>query len=370
MEQQAVPDRTFFSSVCKKDLSIEIMRIMACFFVIFNHTSQNGFFLFSVRPIGSLQYWIDLFISVFCKFAVPLFFAISGALLIPKEDSLKKTLWRIIRAIIVLTLFSFLYYFVEVYNGNETFDFSRFLLKLYCSNWNGTYWYLYAYIPFLITLPLLRSFAKGLDSKWFIYMFVIGFLFRRILPVIEYLANEGKYHINDYFGNNLRWIYINIVEFPLLGYFLNCRIRSSDITRKQLAIMWTTNVITIIISSYLTYYKQSKGQGLDQAFHETFVVINVLSLFLTTKKVFGSKKINIIISKMICCLGECTFGIYLLHVLILLKWNWTNELWTFFNNKLGINQMFTAFIVCFIVMLIGFIPIYILKKLPILKKLL
>lgn len=54
-------------------LYIEILRIIACFFVIFNHTYTKGFMLFSTRQIGSLSYWIYMFISVFCKVSVPLF---------------------------------------------------------------------------------------------------------------------------------------------------------------------------------------------------------------------------------------------------------------------------------------------------------
>lgn len=36
----------------KKYLYLEAMRIIACFFVIFNHTGNNGFFLFSQRELG------------------------------------------------------------------------------------------------------------------------------------------------------------------------------------------------------------------------------------------------------------------------------------------------------------------------------
>lgn len=65
-----------------KRLDIELMRIVATFFVIFNHTGDKGFFLFSLYDAHSIQYWIYLFISVFCKFSVPLFFMIAGSLLL------------------------------------------------------------------------------------------------------------------------------------------------------------------------------------------------------------------------------------------------------------------------------------------------
>lgn len=68
-----------------KHLDIELMRILACFFVIYNHTGVQGFYLFSLYDSSSSTYLMGLFLSVFCKFAVPIFFAISGALLLDRD---------------------------------------------------------------------------------------------------------------------------------------------------------------------------------------------------------------------------------------------------------------------------------------------
>ena len=97
----------------EKRIYFEVMRIVACFFVIFNHTSVNGYFLFSTREPGSAHFWIELFVSVFCKFAVPLFLAISGALLLAKEDEPLSVIYkkRFPRILLVLLLSSLLYYY-------------------------------------------------------------------------------------------------------------------------------------------------------------------------------------------------------------------------------------------------------------------
>ena len=71
-------------------IHLEIMRIVAIFFVIFNHTAKNGFWLFSLYTPDSFHYWtsqiffnsfvlvncITIFISVkywFQKIVVPNF---------------------------------------------------------------------------------------------------------------------------------------------------------------------------------------------------------------------------------------------------------------------------------------------------------
>ncbi|MDE7206696.1 MAG: acyltransferase family protein, partial [Lachnospiraceae bacterium] len=73
-------------------LHIEFIRIIAAFFVIFNHTGDKGFFIYSTYDLGGFHYWLALAISIVCKISVPLFFMISGALLLEKEYSLK-TIW-------------------------------------------------------------------------------------------------------------------------------------------------------------------------------------------------------------------------------------------------------------------------------------
>ena len=40
---------------------LEAARILAAFFVIFNHTGASGFFLFAQRPWGSAAFWVYLF---------------------------------------------------------------------------------------------------------------------------------------------------------------------------------------------------------------------------------------------------------------------------------------------------------------------
>ena len=77
----------------QRHLDIELIRIIACFFVIFNHTGEDGFFLFSRYDWKSISFWIYLMISIFCKCSVPLFFAVTGALLLEKEETAGR-LWR------------------------------------------------------------------------------------------------------------------------------------------------------------------------------------------------------------------------------------------------------------------------------------
>ena len=62
-----------------KKIYIEVLRCIAIFFVIFNHTEEYGFDLYK-ETAETWPYIIYLTISILCKAAVPIFFMISGGL--------------------------------------------------------------------------------------------------------------------------------------------------------------------------------------------------------------------------------------------------------------------------------------------------
>ena len=270
-----------------KYLYLEIMRILACFFVIFNHTGNNGFFLFSQRSWGSVQFWLYMFASIFCKFSVPLFFAISGVLLLSQPDESMKKLWfrRIGRIAMSLFVFSFIYYIVEVYTGNQEWDIPNFFIQLYENNWNFSYWYLYAYLQMLITLPFLRTLSQNLKNQYFYYLFVLFFFFNGVLPILQFLLWEDKHYLN---GNlKLGWLTANIVFYPLMGYFLQNRVHHIEKKGKLILIMWSVNILTIVVCCVMTYLKAKYvGECVEsksQAFHNSFSMVNTACIFLTTK---------------------------------------------------------------------------------------
>ena len=74
------------SQAGKRTVYLDFIRILAIYMVLFNHTRTSGFVLFTVRR-GSFFYPFYLFNAILIKSAVPLFFMVSGALLLGKEES-------------------------------------------------------------------------------------------------------------------------------------------------------------------------------------------------------------------------------------------------------------------------------------------
>lgn len=108
-------------------------------------------------------------VSIFCKVAVPIFFMISGGMLLGKEESIRELFKkRIFRYVIVILLFTFLQYLRIVrVNLEGGFHISTWLLYCYCGNIIEPYWFLKSYLSFLLCVPLLRIIARNLDKICF-----------------------------------------------------------------------------------------------------------------------------------------------------------------------------------------------------------
>lgn len=201
---------------------IEAIRIIALFFVIFNHTNQRGYTHFTVYPGGSFQYWFAMLFSIIAGISVPLFFMISGIFLIDKEESIssvwKKRIPKYVITLLVFSLFGYLFYLKFDFS---LFSTSDFLKKLYSGGVIIPYWFLYAYIAFLIGLPLLRKLIKNMDDQDFLYLIGIYILFNGIINLLQYRMSNGTVYING--SLNVSHFTSNVVFYPAIGYFLGKR---------------------------------------------------------------------------------------------------------------------------------------------------
>ena len=358
--------------VKNKRLDIELMRIIAAFFVIFNHTGNTGFFLFSLYDANSMQYWIYLFVSIFCKLSVPLFFMVAGALMLNRQDESIKKLWtyRVLHILLILGIWSFFYYMIAIKQGVESFNVFHFFSQFYDDCWNFSYWYLYAYIAFLISLPLLQRFAKSLTDKEYLCMFFLYIIFAMVIPSVQYLFFQGKHGLNGYVS--IGWFASDIVIFPLTGYFLSFRKRNF-LNKKRIMILWMVNIATILLASYLTYYRAKImgvcDEGSSQVFHNTFVLINGVTVFVTCQYLNDHTCLLKKIEKLVTSFGGCTFGIYLLHVYIKSWPNLNSFLWNSFRENINMSPMLYAFVLCGVVFMCGYIITLILKHIPMLCRL-
>lgn len=213
----------------KKKIYLELLRIIAIILVLYNHTDLKGFWIFSVTENQILSN-IYMFLACVTNINVPLFFMISGALLINKEESYKDLfIKRILKYIIIIFLFQFIAYCLHVReNFSEWFSLSYFLKEIYSSGIMASFWFLYSYLAILIVLPFIRKMAINMSNKDYRYLFLLYVLFIGIIPILEYVVFKDKYHLNL----TLPIITVEGVFYFMMGYFLEHRLKKGSIKQE------------------------------------------------------------------------------------------------------------------------------------------
>lgn len=190
-----------------KKIHLELIRVFAIMLVVFNHTPAFHMPLQSAEVTWS---WVlMLAASLADKMGVPLFFMVSGALLLGREESLMHVLrHRVLRMLLVLALFLVAQnaYFVGI--GQLTLAEGVHQMVRLKSPAPAT-WFLSAYTAFLLILPLLRLLAQHMQPRHFVYLIILHLVFYEFIP-LEHTPLSPWLPSTAIVG----WLYI----FPLLGY--------------------------------------------------------------------------------------------------------------------------------------------------------
>lgn len=348
-----------------KTLHIELLRIIAIYFVIFNHTGDKGFFLFA-NELESPFFPFYLFASVVCKIAVPIFYMITGALLLGKNESVKNVLFkRVLRYVFILFVVSFLYWILGASLPISVATLRVFWVKLISDKMTTQLWYLYSYIGVLIMLPLLRRFVISMREKDYMYLLICHVIFVGVVPVLRYILG------NEYLRSNANFsipiISVSCVFFVLMGYYVEHVLDFSGINKKKIGLLWILSILCIVISGIMTMYKADVTGVLNeensQSFHSCLIAIPTLTVYITCKFGLLKKQIPQIFQKIIRTVGATTFGIFLMEKILRFYLGYIC-----YETEVYIGKFMACNLWVLTCVFIGFCFTYILKKIPLIRK--
>lgn len=334
----------------KKKTHLEILRIIAVYFVILTHTGKRGFTYFTtLRP--SFGYLAAMLVPLLCQICVPLFYMISGATLLGKDEP-PSVIWRRrvprIAAVMVLAgLGMYLYY------GPKSVG--DFFSSLYSRNIIAPYWYLYSYLGFLILLPFLRKMIKNLSDREFLYLFGLHLVFNGLIPMLQYplgLKLNGSL--------NVTLVTMNIVIFPAAGYYLE----KKELSARKIAALWALTALALAATMVMTHCKILRTGQLSESqvgtFYKSLCLIPTAAVYATVKKLTCPKWLE----KAAVTVGSCTFGIYLIEQIIRERCYPVRDAMALWLPELAATLIYTA-----LVLAAAFCVIWMLRRIPGIKRL-
>ena len=348
----------------KRKTYLDVLRILANFFVVFNHTAGYTLYQYAENYPESIFYTT---LSLLTKINIPTFLMITGVLLLGKEEEIGVVLRkRVLRFVILILSANTLMYFVHT--PFVEFDFMNWLNACLNCGVEGSYWYLYTHLAILIMLPYLRKIAAGFSRKDFAYFVAVHFVVSTIVPFIDYFIFMSKgVHINIFPEATAVVMVWHTFFYPLVGYYLDKHIDMNAVKGKHIAAMWGVCAIGVVLTTALT-----RGQGMrfgyTEDYFKMFDYIFAITAFLTVKYLFVKKecfKNCSFAQKVIATVAPLTLGIYILDPALKV---YLPKVESFL--PMGTPILCTAIAWCLVSMLVGGLITYVLKLVPGVKKVL
>jgi surface polysaccharide O-acyltransferase-like enzyme len=330
----------------------DLIKIIATFLVMYNHTSDYGWTLWITME--GIPRVINLVFSLLCRIGVPLFFMVSGANLLGKQESFgllfKKRILKWVSLIVLVSIAQYTYN-VGFLGGFDKMSFKGWFQSLY-----GSYSYvpefLWSYLLFLLLLPLLRMICT--DVRLCEYTSYTWFILFEALPLLEFFFNFGGGLVlrNAIDSGLYFWV------FPLVGYCLD---KTTIETRKK-SIIAITSLICLVASVLRVYIFYSKNSAIGG--YNYSLSLSILT-FVLCKSVFEGKKLSKRWSGMISAIGGLSLGTFLLSGIV--QWKvFAVYLWI---DRICGAQM-AALLWMIVTVLVSQVITLVIKQIPVVKSLL
>lgn len=273
---------------------IQILRALAIIAVVIMHT----------LPFGEIK----IFIKPFFTFAVAMFIFLSGLLTSIDVNDVakfyKKRITRVLIPYIIWTLVYSISYWIFGHPKDTLFH--RIFFNLFTATAEGPFYYIFVYIQLVLITPLLKPLFNSKYKYFGLFVSPIASILMLYMPCI-------LFHHWSFWTTHPCFIWFSF-------YYLGLLISNNKIEIKLDSLKWCyyLGLICLQMSEGYIIYK------LGGSFRSSGTLIKITSLLTSTyacllgyKYIINSNYTNNLINKVLVDVGNYSFGIYLLHMLVL-----------------------------------------------------
>ena len=293
---------------------LDAMRIVAILLVLYNHLP--AFHLFHNGKGAMLV--VGLALSVLTRINVPLFAMLSGALLLGRTETYAD-LWRkrISRMLLVVVIFEAAIYVEFHFTRNYDLSLRGFLYGMLGGSLKGftSYWFLYAYLGFLVMLPFLRSVAQHMRRADFLWLVSFQVLATSVVPLVSLalqLAGLPAFKLSSSFVVSLSTV--GLYFYPLIGYWIDRHVDVAALSRRQWSLMAAAVLAGMLLSGLATWTYDDHFDGYTQNYLGPTAYLTTAFVFLVLKRTFGHSysERHQRTSRLLALVSSLVFGVYLM----------------------------------------------------------
>ena len=340
----------------KRLMSYEVLKIMAMFAVVMIHVSALFIHGFSVN---SIEFFIGVVFDGMSRIGVPIFVMVTGALLLNEEKSfdfhkMKKAISKVLFVLMTWSLFYAIWNYASHFPKVSLYDFMiDFLLGHY------HLWYLFMLMGLYLITPLLKTFVNKKNIRYVEWFLMLSLILSFSIPTLNMLCN---YLFTE--SNLISKLFYKF-KFQILGgyttyYILGWYLVIVKFTKKKRMLLYILGVLSLLFSIFGTQVFSMKYDDFYSKFYDNLslhIALYSSSYFVWVQHILKNKLMNN--HPIIHHLSQCSFGVYLIHPLLLM----------YLKDMILIHGGVLELLILYVVTcVLSFMIAYILSHIPYIKK--
>jgi surface polysaccharide O-acyltransferase-like enzyme len=362
-EEEIYPiNRTFY---------VDLLRITATFGVIMLHVAASKW---SDTPVTSADWQVMNIYDSLVRWTVPVFVMISGVFhlragkqTVTFKEEIRIMLKKTFKIICALIFWGILYNITDIFSkyllDNVSFTIYDVIKipagMIFSPGWYHL-WFLYMLIGLYLLTPIFRIFVNSCKREYIGYFLVLFFVIGTCFPLINAILNylsvlDGKqiyFPVNELTG----YVGYYIAGYYFAHYKIKEKIKTGIYIFAILSVLFT-----IVGTSLATLYKK-EATGILYGYLLPNTMFVAYGVFLLFRQVFENMEFSDKSKKIIMKLSKNTFGIFLIHALII---QISGEIGI---NAILINPILSIPLISISVMIISHILTTVINKVPVLNK--
>lgn len=316
--------------MCKNRIcSIDVLRVFACLAVILIHTAGSPI-VHNMVEYGTLWYYEYMLLNAISRWSVPAFAMISGFLFLNSNKIItfkllfSKYIFRIICALAFWSMF----YAITLNKNIYPFGIQE-----------GHFWYLGMLIGLYLSMPIMKVIAQ---NERVLKYFCISWL---CVMIYKFLGHFINLPINNFDSA----FFVVYPGYCLVAYYL-CIIKISNMYQCLIYVMGFIGLSVTIIAAVFT----TDSNTVFFSYDSPNVILTSVAIFQLALRF---KYVDCKFKNKLKLVSECTFGIYLVHLWILIH--------LFFRVHRFIPQPIPLCIICVVcAFVLGGMITFFIKKVP------
>lgn len=295
-----------------RETYLDFLRVIATFAVIIIHLAAQNWYAVEV---GTYEWKVFYVYGAVVRWSVPVFVMISGALFLGRTQRLERIFRKnILRIVTAFIFWSAIYALTDLILGRNGL---KSALREFVEG-PVHLWFLFMIVGLYLLVPLLKKIVE--DDELTGYFVLLSFLFTFGLPYIVTLLSLYSEKFAAIAGGLLKsmcfYFTLGYVGYFVYGY---CFSRINMKWKKSL-IVYLLGIMGLLVTLFPHRIFPISVQDASDVFYENMtlnVMFTSVALFIFARNHLNLRSTTYKVEKILKKLSENSFGIYLVHALII-----------------------------------------------------